>query len=94
MAARGVDAWEAAVQAPSILSQWLDAVVKAVLTSYREEGGPGALGQPMLFWLVERASYEAVYEIRYSTGLHPIPLEAIIRMYEGRDDVAKIVGGG
>ncbi len=94
MAARGVDAWEAAAQAPRILSHWLDSVVKTVLTSYREEKGPGDLGVPLLFWLVERASYEAVYELRYSTGLHPIPLEALIRLYEGRDDTAKIAVGG
>jgi predicted trehalose synthase len=91
MAARGSDAWEAAREAKRILSRWLEAVLRAVAAAYRAAGGLGALGVHAAFWLAERASYEAVYELKYSTGLHPIPLEAIIRMWEGSDDVSKTV---
>ena len=43
--------------------------------------------QSLSFWLVERASYEAVYELRAGTGLHHIPLNAILRINEGKDPV-------
>ena len=41
----------------------------------------------MAFWLVERASYEAVYEIVARTGYHFVPLNAIIRMADGKDPI-------
>ena len=41
------------------------------------------------YWLLERASYEAVYELIASTGFHPIPLNAIIRMKEGKHPLFK-----
>ncbi|MEB3779296.1 MAG: hypothetical protein GSR85_03595 [Desulfurococcales archaeon] len=45
------------------------------------------LGSSLLFWLVERISYEILYEIRAKTGLYHIPLNAVLRMSEGRDPI-------
>lgn len=45
----------------------------------------------LFFWLIERASYESVYEIIAHTGYHYVPLNAIIRYKEGSDDLANYV---
>jgi maltose alpha-D-glucosyltransferase/alpha-amylase len=47
----------------------------------------------LFFWLVERASYEAVYEIVARTGYHYVPLNALLRYRDGNDDLASFIRG-
>lgn len=42
------------------------------------------------FWLLERASYEIIYEMIVKTGYHLIPMSYIIRMKEGKEKLFKI----
>jgi maltose alpha-D-glucosyltransferase/alpha-amylase len=42
------------------------------------------------FWVFERATYEVLYELIARTGYHYIPMNALIRMKEGKDPYYKI----
>ena len=63
-----------------------DSYVNELLKARGDLAGDVAL-KLMAFWLVERASYEAVYEIVARTGYHFVPLNAIIRMADGKDPI-------
>ncbi len=90
MAALGVDPVEAARAASTRLRGWVLNTFKAVLTGYTSVRRGFKLRETSFtFWLAERASYESIYELTYKTGLHPLPLEAIIRLREGREEVVE-----
>lgn len=54
-------------------------VVEGLLHGY---GWVGSQAQ-LIFWIIERASYELVYELIADTGLVSIPSEALLRMLRG-----------
>ncbi len=84
----GIDLWEAIDIARERLGGWVEESFKAVLDGYRDAISSSGLEdlEPsqdrVRFWLVERASYELVYELRYRTGYHLIPATALLHMQE------------
>lgn len=54
-------------------------VVEGLLRGYGWVGGQGQL----VFWVIERASYELVYELAAGTGLASVPSEALLRALSG-----------
>lgn len=79
IAVKGLSEWERVV-ASDLINHYLEYVSRAISSDLASQ----AL-ETMRFWLVERASYEAVYELVYKTGYHLIPLNAILRIHEGSD---------
>ncbi|BAA81322.2 hypothetical protein APE_2310.1 [Aeropyrum pernix K1] len=70
------------------LRGWVEASYRIVEASYVDTlsraGLPGEVSRERLaFWLVERASYEIVYELKYRTGYHLIPATALLEALEG-----------
>ncbi len=53
-----------------------DEMIGALLRGY----GWGGRQEELLFWLIERASYELIYELAAGTGLASIPSEALLRL--------------
>jgi maltose alpha-D-glucosyltransferase/alpha-amylase len=93
MYSKGIGAEEASYNLPHIIGAWEVENFSSMLDSYLAEVSEEAI-EPMdsfrrslLFWIVERASYEAVYEMRAGTGLHHIPLNALLRINEGKDPI-------
>ncbi len=82
---------------PEELLRWEREAFRSVLESYVRNAESKGLSNlldglsSLFFWLVERASYESVYEIIARTGYHYVPLNAIIRYKEGFDELAKYV---
>ncbi len=92
---KGVDAEEASLRARRELREWRRLLASSLVSEYsrRVEGtplelDPEGLVARMAFWLVERASYEIVYEIAEETGLHYIPANAILEMRDAWPGVA------
>lgn len=83
---------EALLNPPPVLWEWIQRSFKAILEAYVAAGGSRPSPGLLAFWLAERASYEAIYELKAGTGLHPIPLAAIARMWEGRDPLLEMLG--
>ena len=84
---------EASYSLPPIMGEGIVETFQDILDSYlatvNDElvGSHEAFKLSLSFWLVERASYEAVYELKAGTGLHHIPLNALLRFNEGKDPV-------
>ncbi|ADL18741.1 Trehalose synthase [Acidilobus saccharovorans 345-15] len=82
---------------PEELLRWEKEAFRSILESYVRNAESKGLSNlldglsSLFFWLVERASYESVYEIIARTGYHYVPLNAIIRYKEGFDELAKYV---
>ncbi|MEB3774656.1 MAG: hypothetical protein GSR86_07020 [Desulfurococcales archaeon] len=80
----GMSAEDASIEAVEKLAGWRSNVINNMIDEYRssvyKELWPRGWEGKMLFWLVERASYELVYEVIESTGLHHIPLNAILKL--------------
>lgn len=73
--ARSVDVEEAAREAlTGIPARWARESFMEVLAGY----GEGVDEARLRFWLLERLSYEAVYEFAYETGYHPVPLWSLL----------------
>ncbi|BAN90915.1 phosphotransferase [Aeropyrum camini] len=73
------------------LGGWVEASYRVIEASYIDAlsraGFPGEVARERLaFWLVERASYETVYELKYRTGYHLIPATALLEAVEGGMD--------
>ncbi|MGC9112647.1 hypothetical protein [Acidilobus sp.] len=82
---------------PEELLRWEKEAFKSLLESYVRNAESKGLSNlldglsSLFFWLIERASYESVYEIVARTGYHYVPLNAIIRYKEDFDELAKYV---
>lgn len=90
---RGMDAFEASVEASRGMAGWRESVARGLIDSYTRiargagvEVGDWSLG--LAFWMAERASYELVYEVLEATGLHYIPLNALLRIRDSWPRVA------
>ncbi len=77
---------------------WEKTVFKQFLRGYIEADGRmrGSLADEitpaaLTFWIAERASYEVIYELVARTGYHYIPINAIIRLVEGKDPLVSAV---
>ncbi|MGC8572751.1 MAG: hypothetical protein C0171_04255 [Caldisphaera sp.] len=68
-------------------TQILNEYIKTISEPIREN--MDQLDISLSFWLLERATYETVYEIIAKTGYHTIPMNALIRMKEGKDKFFK-----
>lgn len=74
---------------------WLLSTAKLLVDSYVKsmpENLAASLDAQMLrdaisFWMLERASYEAVYEIMAQTGLHGVPVGFLERVISGSDPI-------
>jgi len=84
---------------PEDLLTWESETFKVILDSYVSEANSRGLGNlydgigALFFWLVERASYEAVYEIAARTGYHYVPLNALLRYRDGNDRLVSLIRG-
>ncbi|ESQ21359.1 MAG: Uncharacterized protein, probably involved in trehalose biosynthesis [uncultured Acidilobus sp. CIS] len=84
---------------PRDLLAWESETFKVILDSYMSEAKSRGLSNlydeigALFFWLVERASYEAVYEIVARTGYHYVPLNALLRYRDGNDHLASFIRG-
>ncbi len=94
----GTSLGDASVISSRELATWEVKAFKSIFDSYatrlREMDSPLAselLPRALGFWIIERASYEAVYELTAHTGYHDIPLNAIIRMIDGNDPLLNYV---
>jgi len=82
---------------PEDLLTWESETFKVILDSYVSEANSRGLGNlydgigALFFWLVERASYEAVYEIAARTGYHYVPLNALLRYRDGNDRLVSLI---
>ncbi|MEB3862050.1 MAG: hypothetical protein GSR84_07510 [Desulfurococcales archaeon] len=90
---RGMDAGEAALEASRGMSSWRERVSSRLLELYLDALGDSPLAEGdwesgLAFWLAERASYELVYDIIEGTGLHHIPLNAILRIRDAWPKIA------
>ncbi|MCE4601668.1 MAG: hypothetical protein F7B18_00625 [Desulfurococcales archaeon] len=90
---RGMDAGEAALEASRGMRGWREAVSRRLLKAYLKALGEDPLAEGdwesgLAFWVAERASYELVYDIIEGTGLHHIPLNAILRIRDSWPRVA------
>ncbi len=85
---------------PSESLEWETSSFSYLLASYRsasEDAGfldYNRISDELSFWLVERASYESVYELVARTGYHYIPLSAILRMRDGKDPLFRLLSQG
>jgi hypothetical protein len=75
---KGLNVKEAAMSIPNIMYLWIDSVFENVLEKYKARI-KGCYNnyysdQALLFWSIERATYEFFYESTYNTGLESIPL--------------------
>jgi maltose alpha-D-glucosyltransferase/alpha-amylase len=84
---------------PKDLLAWESETFKVILDSYISEAKSRGLSNlydgigALFFWLVERTSYEAVYEIVARTGYHYVPLNALLRYRDGNDHLASFIRG-
>ncbi|AFZ70072.1 uncharacterized protein, probably involved in trehalose biosynthesis [Caldisphaera lagunensis DSM 15908] len=75
--------WEY-ISSKEILSQYLNNISNPIKENFTQ------IEISLPFWLLERASYEIVYEMIARTGYHLIPMSYIIRMKEGKEKLFKI----
>ncbi len=76
-------------------SEWLGSAATTLLESYmrslrlEEEGRTSydKIGSIISFWMLERASYEVIYEVVAQTGLHGIPAGFVERVISGSDPI-------
>lgn len=76
-------------------SHWLISTATILLKSYLRHRFRGLtaelsssdLGSIVSFWMLERASYEVVYEVIAQTGLHGIPAGFVERVISGADPI-------
>ncbi len=88
----GGERWREGLLKPSeTMKLWEQEAFEAVLKGYMMLRGLTLSPEMLRLWLAERASYEAVYELRFHTGLHPIPMAALIRMWRGDDPLLSMV---
>ena len=65
--------------ARSLLDEWASRAARSFIEGYTSRGRSINEGS-LAFWLAERASYELIYELTATTGLHPIPANALVSM--------------
>ena len=76
---KGLGIKEASASLPDIMYSWIDRTYKNILENYETRTRSCLLQynyskQALLFWSIERATYEFFYESIYGTGLEAIPL--------------------
>ncbi len=81
---KGLEIKKASSSLPDIMYSWIDKVYNSMLEQYEiqtrnclQRGNYSS--QALMFWSIERATYEFFYESIYNTGLESIPLSWLER---------------
>jgi maltokinase len=88
---KGLSIKEASITLPSLMHEWISQVFNTVLEGYFAKAGSiitrQRLKEQIMFWSIERATYEFFYESIYNTGLEFIPLAWLDKI---ADEIAKV----